>query len=477
MRKTATAVLSFFLCFAFVALASPARASDEEATTLMQFSRSVESLTTRVAKSVVQIVATGYGPIEEAGDDDDAGVVGPTRALGSGVVVAPAGYIMTNAHVVSSAQHVEVVLPNAMDAVTPLQSLAGVRGRSFVAEVVGIDQILDLALLKIDAGPLAALPFADYDQLRQGQVVFAIGSPAGLNNSVSMGVVSAVARQFDADSPTVYVQTDAAINRGNSGGPLVDVSGALVGLNTFILSASGGSQGLGFAIPSAYVKLAYDELKQHGRLFRAEIGLHLQAINPAMASGLRLSRDCGVLVSDVTPGGPAARAGLKAQDVLLTVDGEAAESVPKTALQLLTKEPGSQMMVRVLRGDVAIAFAVPIGERAAPIERSNDPRDPSDPAGGSVPALGIIGIGLTPAGDGGTPFRIDSGVIVAARAQTASRVRNGLVAGDVIHAVDSTPVPTAEALRAALSHEDGRGSAVLQVERSGVLMYMTVDLD
>jgi serine protease Do len=470
MTKILAALLSFLL---FVA--SSSLASDRESTSLEQFSRSVESLTTRVAKSVVQIVATGYGPIEDDGDPDDAGVVGPTRALGSGVVVGADGYIMTNAHVVTEARRVDVVLPADTDAATPLQSLSAVRGRSVAAEIVGVDQVLDLALLKIDAGQLPALPFADYDRLRQGQVVFAIGNPEGLSNSVSMGVVSAVARQFDADSPVVYVQTDAAINRGNSGGPLVDATGSLVGLNTFILTASGGSQGLGFAIPSAYVKLAYDELKQHGRLFRAEIGLHLQAITPALAAGLHLSRACGVVISDVAPDGPAARAGLKAQDVVLTVDGRAAENVPSLALRLLKKEPGSQLLVSVLRSDATIESAVPISERAVPIERSSDPRDPSDPAGGSVPALGIIGIGLSPA-EGGSPFRIESGVIVAARAQTASHVRNGLVAGDVIHAVDSVPVLTAAALRDALS-EEARRSAVLQVERSGVLMYMTVDLD
>jgi serine protease Do len=166
----------------------------------------------------------------------------------------------------------------------------------------------DMELLKVDTENLAALPIADYDTLRQGELVFAFGSPEGLRDSVTMGIVSAVARQADPDSPLVYIQTDASINRGNSGGPLVNVKGELVGINTFIISDSGGSQGLGFAIPSALVQMAYPKLRKYGHLHRGEIGILMQTITPTIATGLGLSQTWGALVSDVNPETPAAAA-------------------------------------------------------------------------------------------------------------------------------------------------------------------------
>ena len=164
---------------------------------------------------------------------------------------------------------------------------------------------LDLALLKVDNMKLPALPLATYSQVRQGETVFAFGSPIGLRNSLTHGLVSAVARQVDPDSPLIYIQTDAPINPGNSGGPLVNIRGEVVGVNTFIVSQSGGSDGLGFAVPSATARTAIRQLKQFGQLRRQEVGMSLQTITPTMASSLVLARDYGVIVSDVWPGGPA----------------------------------------------------------------------------------------------------------------------------------------------------------------------------
>src|SRR6059058_1590604 len=158
---------------------------------------------------------------------------------------------------------------------------------------------------------------ANDDALHQGELVFAFGSPEGLRNSVTMGIVSAVARQSDPDSPLVYIQTDAPINHGSSGGPLVNVNGELVGINTFVMNGS-GNQGLGFAIPGVLVQMAYPKLRQYGHMHRGEIGILLQTITPTLAQGLGLGQDVGTMVSDVAPGSPAAAAGLRPQDIVLT---------------------------------------------------------------------------------------------------------------------------------------------------------------
>src|SRR5207244_1702500 len=178
------------------------------------------------------------------------------------------------------------------------------------ARVVGLDQEIDLAVLKVDTTGLPPLRFGDSDRLRKGQVVFAVGSPAGLTNSVTMGIVSSAHRQADPERPLVYIQTDAPINPGNSGGALVDGDGMLVGINTFIITRSGGSEGLGFAIPANIVQFVYRELRSYGHVHRSIIGVQAQEITPLLAQALGLPRNWGVILSDVVPGGPAAAAGL-----------------------------------------------------------------------------------------------------------------------------------------------------------------------
>src|SRR5262249_51546024 len=288
-----------------------------------------EALVKRVTPSVVQVLVTGYGPINEGNDGETGLVIGRQRATGSGVIVAADGYIVTNAHVVRGGQRVQVVLSeqSARDG-SPMRSLGRAVGRVVEAKVVGTAPEVDLAVLKVGVDGLTPLPLADYRAVRQGQLVFAFGSPDGLRNTVTMGVVSAVARQPDPDHPMVYIQTDAPVNPGNSGGPLVNAKGELVGINAFILTESGGSEGLGFAIPSAIVNVAYPQIRRYGRLHRTEIGMNVQTITPDLASGLKLARDSGVIVSDVVPGGPADTAGLKAGDVILTVDGAPMDSLP-----------------------------------------------------------------------------------------------------------------------------------------------------
>ena len=202
------------------------------------------------------------------------------------------------------------------------------------ARIVGITTELDLALLKVDGVKLPALPLATYSDLRQGETVFAFGSPSGLRNSLTHGMVSAVARQVTPDSPQIFVQTDTPINPGNSGGPLVNIRGEVVGVSTFIMSQSGGNEGLGFAIPSATTRTVFRQLRQYGHLRRQEVGMSMQTITPEMAASLDLARDYGVIVSDVWPESPAEKAGLAVGDILVSVDGQPADNLPYGQLQL-----------------------------------------------------------------------------------------------------------------------------------------------
>lgn len=220
------------------------RASDP----LHQLNESIETLVARISPSVVQILVSGYGAVEQTEQSQTSLVISRQRKIGSGVIVDPEGYIVTNAHVVSGAERIEVVVPNS-----PAQASNETfdpQGQSLEGRVIGVSKEMDVAVIKVEAHGMSALKINAALAPRQGEMVFAFGSPGGLRNSVTMGVISAVARQADASSPMVYIQTDAPINPGNSGGPLVDADGNLVGINTFILSESGGNEGLGFATRS-----------------------------------------------------------------------------------------------------------------------------------------------------------------------------------------------------------------------------------
>jgi serine protease Do len=456
---------------------APARASSEPAADpLRQFSASIEALVTRVSPSVVQVLVTGYGPVDNVTNAGNADlVVGKQRSLASGVIVDADGYIVTNAHVVNGGQRITVVLPGTAPDASPIRSLAGARGRAMDARVVGIAREVDLALLKVDGTRLPALPLADYDTLRQGELVFAFGSPEGLRNSVTMGVVSAVARQPDADHPMVYIQTDAPINHGNSGGPLVNVRGELVGINTYILSESGGSQGLGFAIPSALVDVAYRQLRAYGHLHQGQIGANLQTITPSLAHGLRLSQDWGVIVSDLLPGGPADVAGLHVADIIVSIDGRPMDSLPLLAFYLYARGGGDLLKLAVLRGGDRVVLDVPVIERPHDLDRLADRVDPD---ANLIRQLGILGVAIT---DDTVPMiptlRAPSGVIVAARTQDPHAADVSLSAGDVIHSVNGAAIATLQELRVALDNLEAHSPVVLQIERDGVFSFVAFELD
>jgi len=471
---------AFFVLAAIPPAAGPLRAQTQTQTDrrslLEQFSESLDELTAHVSPAIVQVLVTGIGPLEEK-DKGDASLLGRQHSLGSGVIVDSDGYIITNAHVVKGAQRVRVLLTPAAAAGSQIGASlrTGKHAPPLPAKLVGVAPTIDLAVLKVEAKGLPTLPFADYTKLKKGQIVLAFGSPAGLEDTVTMGVVSAVARQPDPDSSNVYIQTDAPINPGNSGGPLVDTQGQLVGINTFILTESGGSQGLGFAIPSSVVQFVYLELRTYGRVHRSMIGVRLQDITPDLAAGLNLKRSEGAVVADVVPESPAEKAGVKVQDILLSVDGREIGSVPIAEMLITTKPAGAVAKIELLRGTEKLSLAVPVTEQKTEVDQVADLVDPNKSL---VAKLGIYGVEITDKlADAMEDLRIPSGVIVAALSADLVGVDADLKPGDVIHAVNGKPVESLNGLRAALSAIPSGAPGVLQVERDSNLMYLTFEMD
>jgi len=457
----------------------PAAPTPAEATRkdlLAQFNESLQELTARVSPSIVQVQVTGYRALNDKSDTESS-TIGRQRSLGSGVIVDPDGYIITNAHVVKGAQRVRVILTPATAGDSQVRASLGLGEHRPPADarIIGIAPTLDLALLKIEQKDLPAMAFADYTQLKKGQLVLAFGSPEGLENSVSMGVVSAVARQADPDVPSVYIQTDAPINPGNSGGPLVNTNGDLVGINTFILTESGGSQGLGFAIPSSVVEFVYHELRKYGRVHRSVIGAQLQDVTPDLAAGLSLKKERGVVVTDVEPDGPAEKAGLQIQDILLNLDGRAMGSVPLAEMIISTRPAGAVMQVEVLRGTQRLTLTIPVNEQKNDVDQLGDLVDPEKDL---VTKLGIYGVEIDEnLAKQLEDLREPTGVIVAALAADSTGVEADLQPGDVIHALNGKPLKTLEQLRAALKALPTGAPGVLQVERDGKFLYVTFEMD
>ena len=431
----------------------------------------LERLSRRVSRAVVQIFSTGYALSEEADGGTNTAVVTRQRATGSGVILSADGYIVTNSHVVANARRVRVRVPAEM----PGHPLLEPADKVLDARIVGLDRDSDLAVLKVDKTGLSFLSLGDSDLLRQGQLVMAFGNPLGLENSVSMGVVSSVARQIKPDDTMIYIQTDAPINPGNSGGPLVDVSGHVIGINTFILSQSGGNEGLGFAIPSNVVRNVYTQLRAEGHVHRSEIGVSVETITPALATGLRLAQDWGVVVADVEANEPAAKAGLEAGDIVLSLNGKTMRDARQFELNLYRYRVGQKVSLELLRGDVKLSVDVPVEER------EDDPQrfaDMVDPAKNTVSRLGILGIEIDPKIAAMLPeLRKKYGVVVAARYGDSPYSGDSLVLGDVIYSVNTTPVTSVQALRAALDALKETDPLVMQVERRGRLLFVTMTIE
>jgi serine protease Do len=439
---------------------------------LHDLSAALQTLSQRTGRAVVEIFSTGFA-ISNEEESGNAALLSRQRSTGSGVIISADGYIVTNAHVVKGSRHIQVQVANSLE--RPVgHSVLQPMATKLDAKIVGVDRDSDLAVLKIERTGLPFLHFGDSEELRQGQLVLAFGNPLGLANSVTMGVVSSIARQIKPEDPMIYIQTDAPINPGNSGGPLLDADGRVVGINTFILTQSGGSEGIGFAIPSNIVRSVVQQIRKDGHVHRGQIGVYAQTITPSLATGLGLPRDWGVVLADVEPEGPADTAGLKVGDVVLSLNGRAMENSRQLQVNLYRKPLGEKVNIKVLRGDQELNFEVEV------IEREDDPQRFADmvkPEENIIARLGILGIDINQKTAQMLPdLRKKYGVVVAARA-AGSTYSTALDPGDVIYAVNGGVVTSVAALRQALDKLKPTDPTVLQIERDGRLMYLEMELE
>lgn len=452
---------------------APATPNPAKVNVLKQLSTSFEEISQRSGRAVVQIFVRSYVTADSTANDGE--LLTAENSSGSGILMSADGFILTNAHVVKNAHSVKVQLNVRTEAEAREQG-DRTYNRAINGTLIGEDRESDLALIKIDRKNLPFLEFGDSDDLKQGQIVLALGNPLGLDNSVSLGVVSAVARQIKPEEPLVYVQTDAPINPGNSGGPLVDAEGRVVGINTFILTQSGGSEGIGFAIPSNIARDVYKQLKVQGHVHRAQLGLVGETITPDMAEGLGLETDHGIVVSDLQPEGPAAHAGVQTDDIIVQLNGRRVTSVHELNANIYRLAPGTHVTLRVQRGLEQLDLPVVAEEQSG--GELDALADLVDPVKNVVPELGIVGLDITKAVLKLLPeLRRPAGVVVAARKANAPYSGPALESGDIIYAVNRQVVSNVAELRRKLDTMKGGQAAVLLVERDAHLIYVAVTLD
>lgn len=460
--------IRFIVGSAFIASLSLS-AQNAQQPSLRWFSQSLQRVVEQVSPSVVQISAQGLGRSDEAA----SARVRTQRGTGTGVILDAEGYIVTNAHVVGSSTRIQVLVPER-NSDKRFMSILKPAGKLVNAEVVGLDRETDIAVLKIAAKGLSALKLADSAQLRQGELVLAAGSPFGLQNSITMGIVSSVARQVRPDDPMVYIQTDAAINPGNSGGPLLNSDGEVVGINTFIVTESGGNEGIGFAVPSAIVLNVYEQIRKYGRVRRGQVGLIVQTITPTMAGALQLPSETGAVVADVAPSSAAEAGGVEVKDIILTLDGKVIENARQFGVNVYQKAEQTVTMEVLRRGEKK-TLKIAVRER---------PRDPDrlmslvKEERNLVPRLGILAVDLD---EKVTPLlpnlRKLSGAIVAGSTDDGPAAAAGLLAGDAIYEINGRPVKSLKDLMDVARELKSGQPVVLHIERMGQLQFVQLDID
>jgi serine protease Do len=383
------------------------------------------------------------------------------EGLGSGVVITKDGYILTNNHVVDGAEEVKVALQD---------------GREFTAKVIGRDPKSDVAVVKIDAKDLPTIPIADSDKVEVGDVVLAIGNPFGIGQTVTTGIVSATGRGgaigLDYED---FIQTDAAINPGNSGGALVDSEGRLIGINTAILSRSGGNQGIGFAIPSDLARDVAQSLVRDGHVTRGYLGVMIQDVNPALAKEFKLKDNTGALVGDVTEKSPAEKAGLKEGDVIIEFNGKKVTDSRHLKLEVARTQPGESVPLKVLRDgttkDLQIAIKeMPGQERFAKNERSDSNQDDN----GTLNGVTVGDLDRQARQQFELPANV-KGVVVTDVAPDSAAAEAGLKPGDVIQEINRKPVKTAEEAVKMTEKSANDNRTLLRVWSNGGSHFVVVD--
>jgi serine protease Do len=419
----------------------------------------MEKVSAQVGPKVVQIITQGV-KVAGSGEEQPAGLLVSEHGCGSGFFVTSDGYIFTNAHVVANATRIKVLVQPAEGAAQPGSLI------EYAGTVVGEDSDNDLALLKID---VKGVPFFDLTQaaaVRQGELVLAFGSPMGLSQSATFGMVSAADRQLSADDPRGYIQTDAPINPGNSGGPLVNLEGALLGINTMILSQSGGNEGVGLAAPLEVIKHAYAGLRQSGKVGRPRLGIEPRSLTADLIGGLHLKAHEGALVEDVAPYGPGAISGVLPGDVVVSLHGATVHNIRDLYRAETGLTAGTAVDLAVMRGeDLLLLRITPSAARETIPALSPNVTEKEN----LIFRLGVYGATLTPAvvsSLGG--LRDQEGVLVLALAK-----QSALAPGDVVHAINGNPVVSVESLRKALKGIDEGDPLVVQIERAGMRSYVT----
>ncbi|HEX3558479.1 MAG TPA: DegQ family serine endoprotease [Pyrinomonadaceae bacterium] len=399
----------------------------------------------------------GQGPRQQPRTEREEG-------LGSGVIVSPDGYVLTNHHVVAGAQEITVELTD---------------NRVFSAKLVGTDQPSDLAVLKIDAANLPVLALGDSDRAQVGDIVLAIGNPLGIGQTVTSGIISAKGRTTGLGDGSFedFIQTDAAINRGNSGGALVNTSGDLVGINSQILSPSGGSIGIGFAVPANMARDVMTQLVKNGRVHRGMIGVGIQSVTADIAQNLDLREVRGALVNEVQPGSPAAGAGVRRGDVIVAFNGAPVGDYNSFRNMVARTQPGTPVTFTVLRDGRELQLRATLAE--LPVEKPKGDENASGGNGVGASESGKLGLMVEPL----TPelaahaemSRDTRGLVVRNVDPEGPAADAGIRAGDVIQEVNRQPVGTREELRAALERSGARPALVL-VMRDGQTIFITVHL-
>jgi|CZKI01.1.fsa_nt_gi serine protease Do len=385
---------------------------------------------------------------------------GPETGLGSGVIVSADGYIVTNNHVVDGAKQVMVTLAD---------------GRELQARVVGRDPQTDIAVVKVSASDLPAITFASSGKVEVGDRVLAIGNPFGIGETVTTGIVSATGRRAGLGlAYEDFIQTDAAINPGNSGGALVDVEGRLVGINTAILSRSGGFQGVGLAIPADLVGSVVDNLAAHGKVVRGYLGVGIQDLTPTLADSFGLKQQGGALVSDVQPGSPGARAGLKSGDVVTAVNGHPVDSAGRLSLTVGETPPGTKVTLDVLRDGRTEQFTATTASKPSSDGTGGDGQAlaPADDQG-VLNGVGVSDIDANARRELNLPERLSGAVITGVDPGCAS-ARSGLREGDVILEINHHPVDSAKAAVDLSAGATGRKTLV-KLWSHGNTVFVVVD--
>src|SRR5271166_4838396 len=398
------------------------------------------------------------------------GAAGPkvaSVALGSGFIIDPSGYVVTDDHVVENSEAVTVVVQDATE---------------YSARIVGRDPLTDLALLKIDgARPLPHVRWGDSDAARVGDWVLAIGSPFGLDNTVSSGIISGRGRDIHAGPYDDFLQIDAAMNRGNSGGPTFDLNGNVIGINTAIYSPNGGSVGIGFAIPANRAKPVVEQLKANGRVARGWLGVQIQQVTPEIAESFGLPKPEGALVAGVSADGPAARAGLAQGDIILSVNGHDISRMRELPLIVAQTAIGETAAVKVWRQNGETILRPVIGEMpesAETLEARQGERE-----GQRLERPGVVGLKLAPLTRQrrqrlGVPLKVN-GVVVTAIDEDSPFADVDLLPGDVIEAINQRPVTTPEDATSRLQEAaaSGRGSVLMLINRHGTDHYLATSVD